>query len=288
MNFNADLFFDARAQLGEGPVWWDGKLWFVDILGQQVCWLDDLKSGKIHRQDVGAPVGAMVPRDSGGFVLALKDRFVTWNPDSGVLDTLAKIGGLPAHMRLNDGKCDPCGRFFAGTMDTEGKPPCGKLYMLDSGNNLSEQLGGIAISNGLAWDVSGTTFYYIDTPTHTVSVFDYDAEKGALGQLKSAFEISGRPDGMTIDTDGNLWIAIWGGWGVGCWDPRSGKQRHWIDVPAENVTCPTFGGPNLDQLFISTARLNRSEENLKNQPYAGGIFICDPGVRGRMATSFAG
>lgn len=288
MKFKGELLCDARAQLGEGPVWLDSQLWFVDILSHQVCCVADSGSGDIQRLDVGGPVGALVPRKSGGFVLALKDRFAAFDPQSGRLQTLAKIEALPAHMRLNDGKCDPRGRFVAGTMDPEGKPPCGKLYVLDTDWQMREWVDGIGTSNGLAWNASGTTFYYIDTPTAKVSAFDYDLETGSVSRRRTVLEIPGRPDGMTIDSDGNLWIAIWGGWGVGCWDPRTGQQLHWIDVPAENTTCPTFGGPGMDRLYITSARLNRPEEKLFDQPAAGGIFVCEPGVCGRPVEYFAG
>lgn len=294
MNLKAELFVDAQANLGEGPVWIDRQLWFVDINGHQIGRVAvdaEGGAGSMESYPVGSTVGALVPRESGGFVLALRHGFASFLPETKDLGSLLHVDGLPDSVRFNDGKCDPRGRFIVGTLGTHDGKPAGALYAIDATFKPQELLRDVSISNGLAWDAEGTTFYYIDTPTAEVAAFDYDLDTATLSNRRTVVKVPsemGHPDGMTIDRDGNLWIALWDGWGVGCWDPRTGKLLQKIDVPAQNTTCCTFGGRDLDQLFITTARLNRPTEKLENQPDAGGIFVCRPGARGLPPFRFNG
>ncbi len=294
MTLKAELFANTQSNLGEGPVWMDRQLWFVDINGHQICRIEidsEGRAGPVECHPVGSTVGALVPRESGGLILALRHGFASFLPESKDLSTLLQVDDLPDSVRFNDGKCDPRGRFIIGTMGTHNDKPAGILYALDSTLEPKPLLSDLSISNGLAWDAEGTTFYHIDTPTAQVAAFDYDLETATLSNRRVVLEVPkemGHPDGMTIDREGNLWIALWDGWGVGCWDPRTGKLIQKVDVPAQNATCCTFGGRDLDQLFITTARLNRPPEKLENQPDAGGIFVCRPGVRGLPPYRFNG
>lgn len=290
----ADLFLRAEAELAEGPLWIDGALWFVDILGAYVARVKVDGEGRptaTERFPVGDMVGALAPRRRGGLVLALKDRFAFLDPRSGEITTLARPADLGKNVRFNDGKCDPRGRFLAGTMGLKGEPCLGKLYSLSDDHSVRELLDAISVSNGLAWCRDGHTFYYIDTPTRRVRAFDYDVETGSLSNGRDLVAIPGRlgsPDGMTVDQDGNLWIAQWGGAGVGCWGHSTGELIEWVEVPARNVTSCTFGGPGLDRLFITTAKSRKTAETSTEEDEGGSIFVCRPGVRGYGPASYAG
>ncbi len=289
----AELFARVDTKLGEGPAWIDGALWYVDILGELIGRVRAGGDGKalgIDRWPVGDMVGALAPRRGGGLVLALKDRFAAFDPESGETTDLAHPPGIGPNVRFNDGKCDPRGRFIAGTMGLKGEPEVGKLYSLAHDHSVSTLIESVSISNGLAWCRDGHIFYYIDTPTRRVRAFDYDIETGEIANERTVVNIPehlGRPDGMTIDQEGNLWIAQFGGSGVGCWGHSTGELMEWIEVPAPNVTSCTFGGPGLDRLYITTANLKRSAEGTAAEN-AGSIFVCAPGVRGYAPAPYAG
>jgi sugar lactone lactonase YvrE len=179
--------------------------------------------------------------------------------------------------RFNDGKCDPLGRFWAGTMDMDEKGPLGSLYMLNHQHQLTRQWLGVTVSNGLAWDMSGKqpTFYYIDSPTRQVVAFDYEPDTGSLSNRRVAIAIpdgEGFPDGMTIDSEGALWIALWQGWGVVRYNPKTGERLGKIEIPVEKVTSCTFGGPDLNDLFITTASIGLAPDARAAQPDAGAVF----------------
>ncbi len=289
MSINVELVADARAHLGEGPLWWEDTLWCVDIDRDRVGRVNPV-DGAVGWHDVGQKVGAVVPRSSGGFVLAAQGGFAFFDPEGGVLDPIADPEADFPDNRFNDGKCDPRGRFVAGTMGLQGKNGGGALYVLDTDRSVRRLFGDVTVSNGLAWTEDGLTMYYIDTPTREIAVFDYDLDAGTVSGRRVCVSVpreSGGPDGMTIDRNGNLWVALWGGWAVGCWDPRTGELLEKVDVPAANVTSCCFGGPNLDRLYITTAGGPAAGED-SSQPRAGGVFVCDPGVSGWPAVSFAG
>ena len=210
----AELLFDAKALLGEGPIW-DARtqtLYWIDILNKRVY-----AEGNVLAQ-LDEFIGCIAPRKGGGLVLALSGderrfSFASLEFDSGKLTPLASLENEPANNRFNDGKCDPRGRFLAGTMDMGESDPTGSLYSFD-GKSVTKLLSNVTISNGMTWSPNHKTFYYIDTPTRKVMAFDYDLEMGAIASPREALYIPeslGWPDGMTSDTQGNLWIAMWGG-----------------------------------------------------------------------------
>jgi len=270
-----ELIFDAKATLGEGPAW-DSKtqtLYWLDILEKRIY------AGNRILAELGDLIGCLAPRKNGNLILGLSEvegrlRFADLNPDSVQLTVLASLGfELPTN-RLNDGKCDPAGRFLAGTMDMNEKDPSGALYSFD-GKQATCLLDGITLSNGLAWSVDHKTFYYIDTPTRVVKAFDYDITTGKIANPRVAIyvpESLGWPDGMTSDTDGNLWIAIWGGAQVTKWNPNNGKLLEQIAVPALHTSSCVFGGRDMNELYVTSARKNMSEANLKKYPLSGGLF----------------
>ena len=193
--------------------------------------------------------------------------------------------------RFNDGKCDPAGRFWAGTLSLQGKRGTCNLWRLDADLSVHKMLEGVSVSNGIVWTADCTTMYYVDTPTRRVDRFDYNHGAGEITNRSVAVRIPdglGLPDGMTIDSEGMLWVCLWQGGKVSRWDPVTGELLGTIDLPASNVTSCAFGGEDLDQLYITTARITIDEEQLKEQLLAGGLFRADVGVTGVPAFEFAG
>lgn len=273
------LMVDAKASLGEGPVWdcLRGELWWVDI-----------DAGEIHATDtdghdrvvIDIPlVSCVTPARDGRlfFCAGLRSGFldverleITWAAD------IPPTGAV----RFNDGKCDPTGRFWAGTMDKQGRDPIGSLYRFDRGlprEPLSTVTiaNNITVSNGLAWSRDGTHMYYIDTPRKTVDAFSIDLVSGVAGERRTVISVDpsdGQPDGMTIDSDGLLWVAHWDGHAVSRYDPQTGTMVARVPIPAARVTSCMFGGKGLSTLFITTARQGASNEELQQYPASGGLF----------------
>ncbi len=289
-NAGPELVLDARSVLGEGAIWdaKKGVLYWVDIDAGLVHVFDPA-SGRDVSISVGQPVGTVVPRARGGLMLAVRDGFMSLDQGTGetALEA-APPGHEPAH-RFNDGKCDPAGRFWAGTMES----PAGKgaLFRLDTDLSVHRMADGIAIANGLAWGPDGKTMYYIDTATRRIDVFDYDNASGAIGNRRPVATVPeehGLPDGMTIDDEGMLWVAHWDGWCVCRWDPRSGKLVRKVEMPVQRPTSCAFGGPDFDVLYVTSATVELEAAALAEQPQAGGIFAFRPGVGGLPALEFKG
>ena len=285
----AQLALDARAELGEGPMWdaREQRLFWLNISAHEVHRFDPL-TGRDEVFDSGKPVGTMAPRDAGGLVLAREDGFVAFEPSSGRLDTVAELI-LPG-ARMNDGKCDAQGRFWAGTMAYDKRQGAASLYRFDPGGAPRIMLSGVTISNGLDWSRDGSLMYYIDTPTHGVDVFDFDPVAGEIADRRRLISIPaelGSPDGMTVDAEGCVWVALYGGGAVHRYRP-DGQLDGIVQLPASHVTCPVFGGQALDELFITTARENLTAEQIAQQPLAGGLFRLHPGVKGRLPNPFRG
>lgn len=289
---NADLVLDVRAQLGEGPVWHARQ--------QRLYWVD-ITAGMVHAHDpagepdvayrVGQLVGAAVPRRSGGLMLATQSGLGSFDLQRQEFTLLAAPEKHLSDNRFNDGKCDPRGRFWAGTMSMVRKSGSGNLYCLDTDGTLRHVFGGVTTSNGLDWSSDQRRMYYIDTPTMQVAAFDYNADTGAISNRRTIITFPdgiGRPDGMTVDADGMLWIAHWDGGRVSRWDPAEGRLLQEIHLPVVRVTSCAFGGPNLDRLFITTARHGLTEEQLRDQPHAGSLFAVSPGVAGLPANEYGG
>lgn len=287
----AELVLDAKAVLGEGAHWDPeaGRLHWVDIEGRELRTYDV----KTHSERVYAfdqMIGAAVPAISGGWVLALEDGIYRYKEDQPLELLSAVETDLPGN-RLNDAKCDSKGRLWFGTMSMEGKTDAGSLYVMEQGGEVRQVLSGIGISNGMAWDDSRGLMYYIDTLTRRVDVMDYDLHNGKVSGRRAAVhfpEGTGGPDGMTIDSEGMIWVAHWNGGCVSRWNPHTGEQIGKVEVPANLVTSCTFGGGNLDELYITTARSGMSQEELQRWPLAGGLFRAKLGIKGIRANLFAG
>ena len=281
-----DLLYDVRAHLGEGPVW-DTRtqtLYWLDILSRCIFANDDLLV------QVDETVGCLAPHRDGGLIFTKKASFWTLDPATARTSLLHPVADEPVGNRFNDGKCDPRGRFLAGSLDLNETDPTGSLYSL-SGGVITKLLDGVTISNGLTWSPNYKTLYYIDTPTREIRAYDYDLENGAIANPRVAVHVPeslGWPDGMTSDQRGHLWVGMWGGAQLTRWDPHSGQLLEQIPVPAKNVSSCIFGGPDLDQLYITTARKGLDKAILADYPLTGGVFRLQTQVEGMPVFSFAG
>jgi sugar lactone lactonase YvrE len=287
----AELLIGAPgAELGEGPSWDEAEqcLRYVDIKGGRVHrWWH--RTGRTATIEVGELVAAAMPRAAGGLVLALTGHLVASDLNGNLGRRQAIETGVPGN-RLNDAKCDPAGRLYAGSMSTTGQTGAAALYRVDRDWQVSTVLTGTTISNGLGWSPDGSRMYFIDTSAHCVYAFDYDPEAGlATGQrVLHTFEPpDADPDGMTVDADGYLWVAGYGGGSVRRISP-SGELDGVLRLPVSNVTSCAFGGPALDELFITTAADGLSESQRAEQPDAGRVFRYRPGVTGLPTIPFAG
>jgi sugar lactone lactonase YvrE len=283
----ADRVGTVRAVLGEGPTWdpVNQVVWWVDIQGRGLH--RTALDGSDRRIAVARPLGCVVLRASGGLAGASPDGFVAIDPDDGALTLLAAVEADDPTTRMNDGKVDQAGRFWAGTMlDHEG-PHGGALYRLDADLSVTRMLQPVSIANGLDWTDDGREMLYIDTSTLRIDRIEYDAATGDLGARRPWVIIpdgAGYPDGMTLDTEGCAWVALWGAGCVVRFSP-DGVPMSRIDVPAASSSSCAFVGPDLDQLIITTAQWPDPATAL---PGAGGLYVARPGVRGRPATAFAG
>jgi sugar lactone lactonase YvrE len=278
--WTAELVLDARADLGEGPLWdaRSGELLWVDIMAGLLHRFDPV-TGNDVALDVGQPLGCVVTRAAGGYVLGLKEGFGVAN---GGVELVAPLDPGRPDLRMNDGACDSRGRFWAGTMQLDFEPGAGSLYRLDPDGTVHTTLGGVTISNGIAWSLDERLMYYVDTPTRTIDVFDFDAVDGAIENRREllAFEDgAGDPDGLIVDAEGCIWVALWDGAAVRRYAP-DGTLLGVVDMSASRVTKPAFGGPGLDELYITTARGPERE--------SGGVFRAATGARGLPPHAFAG
>jgi sugar lactone lactonase YvrE len=291
-----ELLLDAKATLGEGPVW-DAKsqtLYWIDILEKRIY------AGTEVIVQLDKSIGCLALRPGGTLLIALSDgkglsSFVDlqpFDPAQGKLDssqqTVLATVSESATNRFNDGKCDPAGRFIVGSMDMNEKDPVGSVYSFD-GKQVIKLFGGVTISNGLTWSPDHKTFYYIDTPTRKVQAFDYDLATGQIANPGVAIHVPeslGWPDGMTTDTDGNLWIALWGGAQVTKWNPNTGQLLEQIPVPALQTSSCIFGGKNMNELYVTSARKGMSEADLQKYPLSGGLFKVETKVTGMPTFEF--
>jgi sugar lactone lactonase YvrE len=272
-----------RARWGEGPLWWKDSLLYVDIEGRRVIRFHPA-TGTEESWEAGERVGTVVPREAGGFVIAGDSGF-HFLDENGQLTALGDPEPGKANNRFNDGKCSPDGRFFAGTISLVKKTGDARLYRLDPDLTVHEVFGPVTNSNGIAWSAEGRTVYYIDTPRKEVLAFDYEA--GHLTNLRSVVSTAhheASPDGMTIDADGNLWIAFCHGACVACFSPVTGEELRKIDLPCLETTACAFGGPELADLYVTTG-IHKSVEEAD----AGRLFVIRGlGVKGLPAHGFAG
>lgn len=286
--WDATLFVEMQNQLGEGAIYnhKTGAFWHIDIEGKQF-FTTDIKTKEQKTFDVGQRIGTIVPNDQGQAVVALQNGLYTHNLESGNQELIVNPLDTISNIRFNDGKCDPSGRLWVGSMGLDQKPYRASLYSVEK-DVAKQRLDSITISNGIVWSKDQKTMYYIDTPDENVKAFDYDAETGEISNERVVVEIGGIgfPDGMAIDSEDMLWIALWNGNAVTRWNPQTGKMIGKVNVPAHNITSCAFVGEELDSLIITSARVDMSEEELEKYPLAGSLFVVVPGVKGVQSTFY--
>ncbi|WP_161596763.1 SMP-30/gluconolactonase/LRE family protein [Chitinophaga vietnamensis] len=295
--FEASLFVEQNNELGESACWWpDRACWcWVDILGKVLYIYPP--DGYTQSFPMPAFVSAIAPVAGGEeLLLGLQDRVVRFSPERGIIDTLAVIDARP-HMRCNDGRCDPDGRLWIGTMALDAADGAGTLYTIQAVNRLETglkqgvspypRLQGVSVSNGIVWQQQ--RMYYNDSHTRCVQEFAYDAASGDITFIRRAIEIPqwmGLPDGMCADEQGRLWIAHWGGAAVYCWDPLTAQVAAKVSVPALQVSSCMFGGAGMNELLITTAREHLSPEELAQYPLSGSVFKITLPVKGLTVNYF--
>ncbi|TFG89373.1 MAG: SMP-30/gluconolactonase/LRE family protein [Hyphomicrobiales bacterium] len=292
MQHEPEVAVPAQATLGEGVNWDPNRqcLYWVDILEKELHVYDPAADSD-RCINVGQYIGAAVPTAAGDVMLALHHGFYRLDLEMEALTPVCDPEADLPENRFNDGKCDPAGRFWAGTMQLEGRGTTGALYRMDTDLSVHKQLGDVGISNGLAWSPDHATMYYIDTVTSEVAAFDYDLADGAIANRRAVITFTaemGHPDGMTIDTEGMLWVCFFGGGRIARYNPGTGEALDEIRFPVSNVSNCVFGGSDLDTLYVSTARLTLSDAQLAEQPLAGSVFRVKPGVCGLAAVAFGG
>jgi len=285
MSTQVEQFTEPLAFHGEGPVWAEawGALRFVDMLAGDILCLDP-GGALVERLHAGTVAGAFRPRRDGGMVVGVERGFALVDGENRV-ETLPELWH-DRSVRMNDGATDPDGRFYCGSMAYDMTPGAGRLYRLEPGGAVTVVVPSATCSNGLAWTADGRTAYYVDTMTHRIDVFDYDAEAGLSGRRPFAAvpEADGLPDGLTVDREGGVWVALYGGAAVRRYGP-GGELDAVLELPVTQVTACTFGGPGLTELYITTSRETLAEGD---QPPAGSVYVARPGVGGLPVVAFAG
>jgi sugar lactone lactonase YvrE len=274
----------SPSHLGEGPCWHQDEkvLYWVDILGKKVQRFDP--NGILTTSwPLPEMVGTVAPRKSGGLIVALQNGLAFFDPKDGTLDPLPPIDTNP-RTRFNDGKCDPQGRFWFGSMDIEEKENLGALYSMDGSGTVKQWAEGIGVSNGMTWSSDQERMYYIDSPTRCVDVFDMDSSNGVISNRRVLFQLGedeGYPDGMTSDAAGNLWIAHWAGARVTQRNPTTGDCLATFPTQAYQTSACCFGGPDLRDLYVTTAQVNLTDSQKADYVDSGHLLrlrVEHPGV----------
>jgi sugar lactone lactonase YvrE len=273
------VLLECNCLLGEGPIW--------DSTSNILSWVDIVK-GTIHEYSLTSKVHSIIPVndmvgaiahcENGAYLAALKEGLAYIDRESYDINFLTNPEKHLPNNRFNDGKCDSSGRFWIGSMSLNEEPNAGALYSLDTSLQVVKEIGEVTISNGMAWTADAKIMYYIDTPTRQVCAFDFNIVTAKLSNKRIVITIpeeEGYPDGMTIDREGKLWIAHWGGWQISRWNPENGKKLKGFKLPVSKITSCTFGGKDLSNLYITSASIDLSSEEMKEQPLAGSVFVIE-------------
>ncbi len=280
--------YHAEDRLGEGPVWSvaEQALYWVDIHGPSLQrWHPE--TGKYDVWVMPSYIGSFALREKGGAVVALRDGIYTFDLDSQQLDIVCRPEA-ELNTRFNDGKCDRNGRFWAGTMAFENEHDIGALYRLDVDGTCHKMRPEVMCSNGLGWSLDNRTMYYTDSPTQKIFAYDFDPESGSIQNERIfAREEEGFPDGLTVDAEGYVWGAKWDAWKVVRHAP-DGSVDQVINLPVQRPTSCTFGGPDMNLLYITSARIGLSDAEKAEQPLAGSVFVVETAVKGLPEPLYAG
>jgi sugar lactone lactonase YvrE len=274
-----------EAHHGEGPVWitgsgWPGGLHWVDMLAGDVLRLDP--SGAVERRHVSSVVAVVRPRAGRGLIYAVERGFAVDDGPGRPLRKLPPVDERPG-IRMNEGGCDPAGNLYCGSMAYDAAPDAGRFYRLGADGTVQVVEPAVTVPNGLDWTPDSSRAYHCDTAAGRIDVLAWDPERGLHDRRPFVSVKRGAPDGLTVDTEGGVWVALWGGGAVHRYAP-DGSLSHVVEVPIAQVSACTFGGPNLDQLFVTTSREGLADP----EPAAGAVFTVSPGVRGQPVRGYAG
>jgi sugar lactone lactonase YvrE len=274
---------DSRDELGESPIWHDSEsaLYWVDLRAPALYRLETA-SNRRTVWPMPELIGCFALTGAGAAIAGLKSGFSLFDLNRRTFEPIAAPESHLPKNRINDGRCDPAGRYWAGTMQDGGGPPAGSLYRIDAEGNCRQMQRDFITPNGFAWSPAGTTLYLADSGRDVILKYPFDIDDGVLGEpetFASTVDHPGKPDGATIDEDGCLWSAEYGGSRVVRYTPAGVIDRV-IELPVTLVTSCTFGGADLDILYVTTARQRLGADDLARQPLAGAVFAARPGPRG--------
>ncbi|MGH7995994.1 MAG: SMP-30/gluconolactonase/LRE family protein [Opitutaceae bacterium] len=282
-----------KTMVGESPLWHSGqrRLYWIDVQGRKLHRFDPA-SGRDESFSLPEPITGLAFRKRGGLLLTLRKSLAFFDPDRRRLDRLARVEPRQPGNRFNDGKCDPGGNFWAGTMNaTRWKAPSGHLFRVDPELDVRIRRSNVVCSNGCGWSPDGLTFYHTESFRYAVYAYDFDAGTGAISRRRVFARVDPRsggfPDGMTVDREGGVWSCLVGLGRIVRYDPRGAIERQ-IELPVPRATACAFGGDKLDILYITSAREKMGPADLRRWPLSGSLFACRPGVRGLPAHVFAG
>jgi len=282
------VVLEARARLGEGPCWdaQAGRLYWVDIYNHRVHEVDPA-TGSDRFFDVGEVVACLAPASGGRLIVGLRHHLACLDTRTRTVTPILEFE-TRSHVRSNDGKCDARGRFWFGTMSTAG--PEAALYRYDPDGSLHVMETGLTVSNGLGWSPDGGTFYLTDSPAQVIYAYDFESATGRLANRRILVDLRGQaffPDGLTVDREGCLWSAMWDGWCVIRFD-AAGREKQRLPMPVQRPTCCAFGGTDLSTLFITTATVGLSEDEIERSFHSGDLFALAAQVTGCAADRFSG
>lgn len=283
-NKEVELIFDAKAGVGEGAFWdyANNRLLWIDITGKTLYIFNPTEKS-MHSYAMPKEIGTVVPIDADNVLLALADGMYEFTISTKKLVQKLRPEIDTALVRFNDGKCSPDGKLWVGTMDHGVTNPIAGLYRVSGDYSIRQMEQGVTVSNGITWSPDGTTMYYIDSPTFTVVAYDYDANRSEISNKRVIISTPkewGTPDGNTIDSEGMLWVAHWGGGVVSRWNTKTGELIDTIHVPSPNVTSVALGGTDKKTLYITTARNWMKPGDEEKYPHAGGLFAVQVDVPG--------
>ncbi len=290
----------SKDKLGEGCLW--------DADTQSLWWLDIARPTRIQRFTPATGdhktwtseilLTAIAKKKSGGFIVGGEDGVYSFDPATGAVTPFCKPETNIPGNRMNDGACDPQGRFWLGSMmqnigpngeDLDITQDSGNLFRITTGGHSEKMEHSIGVSNGPCWSPGGRTFYFSDSKNQIIYAYDFDSSAGTIKnrRILNDSKTHGYPDGATVDAEGYLWSARWEGACVLRIDPK-GRIDRVVEIPATRITCPVFGGPDMDTLFLTTSRAHVDAATLSRYPNQGGVFAFKPGVRGLLKNEFAG
>lgn len=281
----------AETVLGEAPFWSaeEAALYWVDIDGKRILRYEpDTGTRRVFPQS--HEFGCLIPRKSGGFVAGIDVGLAYVNADLSEVEVFATPESGVPQTRFNDGQCDRRGRLWVASADRDEAEPLGAIYCVEGSSSVSRVISEVMVGNGLGWSPDNSTMYFADTGLGTIFALDYDIESGTACNSRVFREVDekfGYPDGLTVDAEGYVWSAHWSGWRITRYDP-DGQVDRVIELPVPNVTSITFGGPNMDLLFVTTARLGLTDDQIAEAPLSGGLFLVEPGVTGLLEECYAG